>query len=228
MQDIQLKMQEQEVEKTTELQEVVPVKETTEERQILQEYRQLYAENNDMYGRIKIEGTDIDYPVMFTPEDPNFYSDKNWQKEQCYHNVGTTIWMDGQTTEESENTILYGHNSKSYQMFRSLMDYKDPQYYEEHKYIMFDTLYEKRTYEIISVSRAIVYYEEEPPQGEYLFYEHIELDSEEEFNAYIENAKQNAYYEIEATAEYGDKLITLSTCDYWTKNARLIIVAKRI
>lgn len=228
--EVQRKMQE-EVE-PTKVQEILQ-KTTQKEndiqvQQVLQKYRQLYKENNDMYGRIKIEGTNIDYPVMFTPEEPNFYSDKNWEKEQCYRKVGTSIWIDGRTTEESENIIIYGHNSETYVMFRTLMDYKDPQYYEEHKYITFDTLYEEGTYEIISVAKAVVYYEKEPPEGEYLYYEHIELNSKEEFDAYIQNAKENAYYDIEVTAEYGDKLITLSTCDYWTQNARLIIVAKKI
>lgn len=197
--------------------------ELSQEIQILPEYQELYEENNDLYGWIKIEGTNIDYPVMFTPDNPNFYIDKNWEKEICYHNVGTIIWIDGETTDESENIIVYGHNSKSYTTFRSLMNYKDPSYYQEHPYIEFNTLYERQIYEIISVSKTVPY-----RAREYSFYDHVELNSKEEFNAYVENAKKNAYYQIETTAEYGDQLITLSTCDYWTENARLIIVAKKI
>lgn len=194
---------------------------------ILQEYKALHEENGDMYGWIKIDDTVIDYPVMFTPSDPNFYEDKNWDKEVCYAGVGTSIWLDGWTTEDSENTIIYGHDMADYSMFGSLCYYKDPSYYENHKYIRFDTLYEKQTYEIISVSKGIVYYDT-PPEGEYLFYEHIELESEEEFNAYIDNARQKAWFDINVEAEYGDKLITLCTCDGWTTDGRLFIVAKKI
>ena len=129
--------------------------------------------------------------------------------------------------DETENTIIYGHCMKNRTMFGSLKDYKDSSFYDEHKYIEFDTIYEKATYEIISVSKGIAYYEKEP-ENEYLYYKHTELDTEEAFDAYIQNAKNNAYYETGVTAEYGDKLITLSTCDYWTKNARLYIVAKKI
>lgn len=197
-----------------------------EGKQILPEYISLYKENNDLYGWIKIPNTTIDYPVMFTPEDPDFYIDKNWEKQVCY-NAGSSIFIDGATTEDSENIIVYGHNMKNRTMFGSLKNYKEQSYYEEHKYIEFDTLYERQVFEIISVSKTVVYYEE-PPEGEYIFYEHIELDSEEEFDEYINNAKQNAYYDIETTAEYGDQLITLSTCDYWTTDARLIIVAKKV
>lgn len=210
-------------------------KENSEKKQILPEYKELYNENSDMYGRIFIPGIEIetsegiqkfDFPVMYTPEDPNFYEDKNWNKEVC--KVGMSIWLDGRTTENSENTIIYGHNMKNLTMFGSLRYYKDKDFYETHKYINFDTLYEKQTYEIISVSRAVIYYDTEPPKGEYLFYEHVELDTEEEFDEYVKSVKESSHYNIEETAKFGDKLITLCTCDYEIENERLIIVAKKI
>lgn len=197
-----------------------------EEKQILSEYKSLYEENNDLYGWIKIEDTVIDYPVMFTPEDPNFYENRNWNKEVC--NVGTTIFIDGRTADDSENIIVYGHNMRDFSMFGSLKYYKDKEYYEEHKYIEFDTIYEKATYEIIAVSKAKIYYNEEPSSDEYLFYMNIELDSEDEFDEYINNMKSNSEYDIEATAQYGDQLITLCTCDKYTTDGRLLVVAKKI
>lgn len=197
-------------------------------KKILKEYRKLYTENNDMYGWIKIDGTEIDYPVMFTPKDPNFYENKNWEKQVCYNNVGSTIFIDGRTTSKCNNIIVYGHNLRNGSMFGSLKKYKEKEFYKEHKYIEFDTLYKKQKYEIICVSKAVVYYDKQPSEGEYLFYEHVELNSEEEFDLYVGSAKQNEYYNIENDAKYGDKLITLCTCDYWTENGRLIIVAKKI
>lgn len=196
-----------------------------QEKQILKEYKNLYEQNNDLYGWIKIENTNIDYPVMFTPNDPNFYIDKNWDKDICRNNVGTSIWVDERITEDSENIIIYGHNMHFGMMFGSLKKYYNKDYYEEHKYIEFDTLYEKATYEIISVLKTQDYGEE---KGNYQFYDHIELNSEADFQEYIDNAKKNAEYEIETTAKYGDKLITLSTCDYYTTNGRLLIIAKKI
>lgn len=196
-----------------------------EEKKILPQYVRLYAENEDLYGWLKIEGTVIDYPVMYTPESPEYYLHKDWNKEDSNQGL---LFADARTNmDETENTIIYGHCMKNRTMFGSLKDYKDSSFYDEHKYIEFDTIYEKATYEIISVSKGIAYYEKEP-ENEYLYYKHTELDTEEAFDAYIQNAKNNAYYETGVTAEYGDKLITLSTCDYWTKNARLYIVAKKI
>lgn len=209
-------------------------------KEILPEYVDLYGENNDLYGWLAINGLEVEitgqvekqkfsFPVMFTPEDPNFYVDKNWNKEVCYKNVGTSIFIDGRTTDDTENVIIYGHNMKDYSMFGSLKYYKERSFYEQNKYIEFDTIYEKRTYEIIAVSEAMVYYDEEPAEDEYLFYEHVELDSKEAFDEYVKNVKANSYYDIETTAEFGNQLITLCTCDKTVgENGRLLIVAKRI
>lgn len=196
----------------------------TGEKQILKEYRKFYEEDHDFYGWIKVEDTDIDFPVMFTPDDPNFYENKNLEKEAC-KSGGWWIWIDGRTTEDTENVIIYGHNMKYGEMFGSLKKYKEPEFYETHKYIQFDTLYERGTYEIISVVKTRDYGEGE---NQYRFYDHTELDSEEEFQEYVDNAKKNACFPIETTAEFGDRLITLSTCDKWTEEGRLLIVAKKI
>ena len=203
--------------------------ETTEvikEKSILPEYEELYKENNDLYGWITIEDTVINYPVMQTPnsENLNFYINRNWDKEETRYG---SIYVDGRCDDETENLLIYGHNTIDGSMFGSLIDYKEKEYYEQHKYIIFDTIYEKGLYEIIAVAKGIVYYENRP-DDKYLFYEHIELNSEEEFNEYMNYLKDNSWYEINNNAVYGDQIITLCTCDYWTENARLLVVAKRI
>jgi len=201
------------------------IEKTETELTILPAYKELYEKNDDLYGWIKIEGTKIDYPVMHTPDNPNFYIHKDWYKEES--TLGS-IYVDGRCEEDTENLIIYGHNMKNRTMFGSLREYKEKSYFENHKYIEFNTIYEEAKYEIVAVSKAIIYYDEEPPEGEYLFYEHVELDSKQEFDAYIQNAMKKTYYKTGNTAEYGDQLITLCTCDYWTENARLIIIAKKV
>jgi len=227
IQTIQLQKQ-QVVEETVDAAESDNFEETVGKVEILPEYKKLFEENNDMYGWIKIEGTEIDYPVLYTPEDPNFYVNKNWKKEICFENVGNSIFIDGQTTENSNNIIVYGHNMNDGSMFGSLKEYRDEAYYQDHKYIEFDTLYEKQIFEVICVSKTVVYYDDIKPKDAYLFYEHTELNSKEEFDEYLENVRENAYYDITTEAVYGDELITLCTCNYWRKNGRLLVVAKKI
>lgn len=196
--------------------------EIPEKPTILPDYEKLYEENNDLYGWIRIDDTVINYPVMYSPYDPELYLHADFSKNDSIS--GTPFVL----TPDTENIIIFAHNMKNRTMFGSLREYKDVDYYEEHKYIEFDTLYEKALYEIVAVSKAIAYYDaKEIPDGTYLFYEHTSLSNEDEFNAYIENAKENEYFDTGVEASYGDSLITLCTCDYWTTNARLIIVAKK-
>ena len=71
-----------------------------EEKVILPEYEALYEENSDLFGWIKIEGTVIDYPVMYTPDDYNFYLYKDWNKEDS---SSGSIFVDGRSDENTEN-----------------------------------------------------------------------------------------------------------------------------
>lgn len=204
-----------------------------EEGGILSKFRKVYEKNSDFYGWITIEGTKVDNPVMYCQQDTlsyyagnynagyeDYYLHRNFEGEIS---AAGELFVDIRTVfEETENIIIYGHNMRNGTMFGTLKKYKDQKFYEDHKYIEFETLYEEAEYEIVAVSKTIA-----SNEG-YQYYDHVELDSKEEFDAYIQNAKNNSYFDTGVTAEYGDTLITLSTCDYWADNARLYIVAKKI
>lgn len=120
------------------------------------------------------------------------------------------------------NLVIYGHHIKGGKMFGALEDYKSQSFYEEHKTIQFDTLTQRGEYEIIAVFKTVAY----SSQG-FRYYDFVNADSEDEFNAYIQKCKELALYETGVTAEYGDRLITLSTCEYSAQNGRLVVVAKK-
>ena len=85
--------------------------------------------------------------------------------------------------------------------------------------------YAKQTYEIIAVFKTVVYTES---SSEFKYFQFSDAESPEHFNNYISKCKTKAIYETGVTAEYGDKLITLSTCEYSNTNGRLVLVAKKI
>lgn len=229
------------------LKEIIPTQETVyehdEQKHILSEYKAIYAENSDLYGWIEIEGTFINYPVMYKPTEPNFYLYRNWDKAQS--NRGS-IYIEGTCQPDSENLLIYGHNMKDLSMFGYLSYYQEKTFYEDHKYIKFDTIYEKSTYEIIAVSQAFIREEDfmeptkernnrktsfkEVSDDEYIFYDHLDTDSKEEFEEYVNYMKEHSYYEIDTNVEYGDKLITLCTCinTKTYQNERLLVIAKKI
>lgn len=198
----------------------VPKKSTV---QILPEYEKLYAQNTDLYGWIQIVDTVINYPVMYSPSDPEMYLHKDFNKDDSIS--GTPFVLD----PHCSNIIVFAHNMKNGTMFGALPDYKNYDFWNNHRFIQFNTLYQKATYEIIAISKAVAYYDKSDiPENAYLFYEHTNLDTQEEFDAYIQNAKNNAYFETGISATFGDSIITLCTCDYFTKDARLIVVAKKL
>ena len=192
----------------------------TEEENILTEYGELYLKNTDMVGWLSIAGTTLNYPVMQTPNEPNYYLKRNFEKE--YSDLGTPYIQENCDLTSSDNLVIYGHHIKGSKMFGALEDYKSQSFYEEHKTIQFDTLTQRGEYEIIAVFKTVAY----SSQG-FRYYDFVNAENEDEFNAYIEKCKELALYETGVNAEYGDRLITLSTCEYSAQNGRLVVVAKK-
>lgn len=194
-----------------------------EEKEILDEYKTLFNKNKKLIGWIKIEDTVIDYPVMQTVNN-DYYLDHNFNQEKDKNGC---IFMDYQcdVIEGCDNVILYGHHMQSGKMFGSLHKYSSEEYYQEHPKIQFDTIYEKGTYEIMYVFRSKVYSEENVT---FKYYQFINANSEKEFNSYMNDMKALSLYDTQVTANYGDKLLTLSTCDYQEKEGRFVVVAKRV
>ena len=94
---------------------------------------------------------------------------------------------------------------------------------DRHKTIRFDTLTETAEYEVIAVLKTTVY--DDTGFKVYLF---SHAETEKEFTDYVEQCSKLSLYDTGVTATYGDKLLTLSTCEYSNTNGRLVVVAKKI
>ena len=184
--------------------------------------REYAASDNDNYtttGWLRVQGTNIDYPVMQTKNSPNYYLRKNFYKQYSY--LGTPYLAENCDTNTSDNLIIYGHHINNSKMFGELENYRKEEYYNSHKIIKLYTLEEKREYEIMSIFTTNAY-------TGFKYYNFISTSNENEFNTFVNQCKELSFFDIENTAVYGDTLLTLSTCDYSSKNARLVIIAKRI
>ena len=84
---------------------------------------------------------------------------------------------------------------------------------------------EKSEYEIVVAFKTVAYID--GPES-FKYYHFVNAGNEDEFNAYISKCKELAFYDTGVSATYGDKLITLSTCEYSHKNGRMVVVAKKI
>lgn len=194
-----------------------------EEKEVLEEYKNLLLKNRKLIGWVKIDGTAIDYPVMQTV-DNEYYLDHNMNQE---YDKNGTIFMDKDcdVIKPSTNYILYGHHMRNGKMFGQLDKYKDETFYEEHPYISFDTIYEKGTYQIMYVFRSKVYKETEIV---FKYYQFIEANGEQEFDSAMQEMAALSLYDTGVTAAYGDQLLTLSTCDYQETDGRFVVVAKKV
>ncbi len=110
-------------------------------------------------------------------------------------------------------------------MFSSLIKYANKDFYEKHKIIHFDTIYEKGNYEVMYAFRSRVYAADVIT---FKYYQFIDADSKEEFDSNMEEMAAISLIDTGVTAHLGDKLLTLSTCDYQEQNGRFVVVAKKI
>lgn len=190
---------------------------------MLEQYRYLYEKNNDFIGWIKIEGTNIDYPVMYTKRS-DYYIDHDFEKQES---KSGTPFIDSRCSVNTfgTNTIIYGHNMKDDSMFSDLLKYEKLSFYNEHPEIYFNTLYAEQRYRIIAAFRCKIYYADEKVYKHYNF---LNAKDEEEFDEYIAHIKKLSVYDTGETASLGDELISLCTCAYHTENGQFIVVAKKI
>lgn len=189
---------------------------------ILAEYEELYEMNNDLVGWIKIEGTKVDYPVMQTPDDVDYYLYRNFDKENS--DRGAIYAREVcDVNKPSDNVTIYGHHMADGSMFAGLQAYVNQSTWENNSLIFFDTLTEHHMYKIFAVFATSANIGEG-----FSYHQFVDAEDEEEFNEFVATCKSLAYYDTGITPVYGDKLICLSTCEYTHDNGRLVVAAVRI
>lgn len=205
-----------------ELHEIIQVDEQNPTEDIVVENNdinlyELYQQNNDLIGWIKIDNTNIDYPVMQTRNDEEYYLKRNFYKN--YSSYGTPFMASSCNINSSENIIIYGHHMNNLQMFGILEKYKSKDFYKEHRAIKFYTLDGLQEYEIFAVFKTALY-----QKNTFKYYQNIEFENEADYNNFINNCINRSFYKTGIKPVHKNKLITLSTCEYSTKDSRLVVV----
>lgn len=124
----------------------------------------------------------------------------------------------------SDNLIIYGHNMKDGSMFAELAKYRSKDFWQTHKTVWFDTELGSYAYEIFAVIHTTV---QADAADAFPFYWFVDAAAPEKFTDYVSTCKARALYDTGISAEYGDKLLTLSTCDNITDDGRLLVIAKQ-
>lgn len=191
---------------------------------ILPEYEEMHEENPDMVGWIEIPGTRINYPVVQRSDDNSYYLshafDGSEDKNGC-------IFMDYRSSaaNPTTNTILYGHNMASGLMFAELSEFEDQNFLEKNNKITFNTIYEKRTYQIVAVCLGEV---EDSQSSSYRYYNFIRANTAQDFQNFRDYVQERNVFGGNVDLSETDQILTLSTCNHYIQDGRLFLVAKRV
>lgn len=184
-------------------------------------YHLLQEENPDFAGWISIPGTKIDYPVMQSLESPDYYLDHSFSRKASRYGV-PYIAKDCSPVKDCPNIVLYGHHMKNGTMFADLVNYTEESYFQDHPRIRFDTLKASSEYQIIGVLLIPAV------EAESSFYLHMQAADPDTYRLFVDEVKARSLYDTHAEARYGDRLLTLITCEYTRKEGRMVVVAKEI
>ena len=195
---------------------------TGKEAWMLPEFAPLFAINPDIIGWITIDGTHIDYPVVQRKDKKDYYLYRNFKGKQVMRGC-IYAREECDVLAPSDNVVLYGHMMKDNTMFADLVGYRNQKFWEEHKYIRFDSLVSHGLYEVICAFKTSA------TIGKGFRY-HLYGDNSGDMTLeeYWQQCEALAFYDTGLDPVPGDKLLTLSTCEYTLDHGRLVIVARRI
>ena len=203
---------------------------------MLPEYRPLYEANEDIVGWISIEGAHIDYPVMQTKDEPEFYLRRNYDKEDDRRGTPFADYRCDLFPDQSFNTIIYGHNSA----FRWLFEYAYRNRYQLlGERVRFDTLYERGEYEFVASyyfdgTDAELLSPWDPGHAQaYECYNFIDGGSKKEVRKFAENIERNRLFDTGKSISERDHILTLICCatkpfSGIEENGRLAVIAKKV
>ncbi len=192
---------------------------------VLSDFEPLLDKNQNIIGWITIDDTKINYPVMQSLNgDSNYYLDHNFDQQE---DKNGSLFLDDRcdVIKPTANLIIYGHHMRSGAMFGDLDKYKSESFYKEHPYIRFNSIYEAGVWQVLAAFESKVYTDTDIG---FRYYDFIDPDNEKDFMAGVRNMKALSIYDTGVDAEWGDRLITLSTCDYEQDNGRFVVVAKLV
>ncbi|RDY27460.1 SrtB family sortase [Romboutsia weinsteinii] len=171
--------------------------------------------NPDFRAWIKVDNTNIDYPVV-QGKDNNYYLNKDFYSNK----LGSgSIFMDYRNDYKNDrNLIIYGHNMKNKTMFAQLEKFKDENFWKENNKIRLVENDKEYIYEVFSAYFV-------NPDFDYL---RNEFNSDEEYKNYLQAIKSKSLFSSDLPVSTDDKIITLSTCSYEFNDARTVIHGKLI
>ncbi len=176
------------------------------------------ASNSEMVGWIKIDGTNINYPVMQTPNDPDYYLSRDFYKNNSVYGC-PYVQANCNVTDPSDNVIIYAHHMNDGSMFANLELFRSKDFWKSHKQVSFDTLDKKGKYEILAVFAVPV---DENDAKSFKYYEFVNSYDPQHFTDFVKKCKELSFYDTGVTAKHGDKLLTFLASVYGLRRSEVL------
>ena len=175
----------------------------------------LQAENPDCVGWLTFPDTTVDYPVVWTPSDPEHYLRRDFYGNSA---SGGTPFLDGRNLAEAENQnlILYGHNMMDGSMFKPLISYLEPNFRESHKDIFLELNGKQYRYKVLAVVETSV---------DSSIYRYTGLGDPEKESAFRSALFGAADLEV---IHHTEGYLTLSTCNNGGGDSRVLVIASLV
>jgi sortase B len=211
---------------------------TAKQYTVLEGAASLLEINPEVAGYVSIPDTEVDYPVMYHADDVEGEEYYLYRDLYGNHSQNGSIFLDSRcnfdvvgedgtlSVPNSNNLILYGHNMRDRSMFGSLRDYKnDETYYDAHPLIYFNSNYETYVFKIYAYFIADA---QDTTETRFDYWNKINFEDETAFYDYVNEVKRRTLRLTNVDVQYGDQLLTLSTCNSTFSTARLVICARLV
>ena len=193
---------------------------------ILPRFTALYAQNADIGGWIRIDGTDISYPVMKNAGS-DYYANHNFRQQYSAYGVP---YFDSRNTLVSSQScnktlIIYGNNTGDGQMFSSLLEYRRADFFKEHAVIDMSTLFSADKWQLFAVMVL------DPDEINAFAFAKTEFADDDAFRQYVEDIRTRSLLNTSVVVTPEDDLLLLVTQakeEYGFENATFVAVARRL
>ena len=185
-----------------------------EKIRVEKEEENLYDKYEDYRGWIKIDNTNINYPIV-QGKDNSFYLDKDINKN--YLSSGSIFMNYLNHGFNDENTVLFGHHMRNKTMFAQLKKYKEKEFFYGNNDIVIEVENDKvLKYKVFSA------YVTDSKDN----YIKTNFDDKDQYKEFLEDIKNKSQYKSDIDVNENDKIITLSTCSYEFNDARMVVHGK--
>lgn len=191
-------------------------------------YLSVCSQNSDIAAWLTAEGIGVDLPVMFTPDDPDHYLRLAFDGTYA---ISGCLFIGEGCQPDSGNIVVYGHNMNNESMFGNLDKYASEEFAEEHPVFTYDLIHEDGSFERLQFEVMTAFYSQIYPDSRsdvFRYYAYNDLSDPKVLREFSDQIMELALYDRGVRPEYGQRVLTLSTCSYHVTNGRFVVVACEI